>query len=67
MKRAIALIVMVSLPGCGDMSVQPKQKTYRPLVGPAKTPSNVVAFLEKPEPAPPVTLSLLEQIGRAHV
>lgn len=59
MLRPILLLSMLLLLGCSDMSNQPKQKTYRPLVGPAQGPSDIVAF-EARETAPPqVTLELL--------
>lgn len=61
MRRAIVLGIILALPGCSDMSVQPKQKAYRPLVGPAKTPSKTVTFHQKPLSAPPLTLALLER------
>ncbi len=49
------------LAGCDDMTDQPKQKVYTPLVGPAKTPSGTVEYQEKPVQPPPVTLALLER------
>jgi len=51
----------MALGGCDDMSVQPKQKVYSPLVGPAKVPSGTVEYYEMPAQAPPVTLTLLER------
>ncbi|WP_442755389.1 c-type cytochrome [Methylocystis sp. JAN1] len=56
-----ALVVMVLLAGCDDMSVQPKQKNYSPFVGPAETPAGVAGFREAAPSAPPVTLALLER------
>jgi mono/diheme cytochrome c family protein len=47
--------------GCSDMSVQPKQKAYRPLVGPAQTPAGVVPFDAHAEPAPEVNLALIQR------
>jgi len=62
MRRGLLLIaVLAPLGGCDDMSVQPKQKAYSPLVGPAKVPSNTVEYQDKPAPVPPVTLALLER------
>jgi mono/diheme cytochrome c family protein len=61
MRRWIALLPALLATACSDMSLQPKQKAYRPLVGPAKTPSNMVAFGEKAPSAPPVSLALLER------
>jgi mono/diheme cytochrome c family protein len=55
------LIVPAMLGGCDDMSVQPKQKVYAPLVGPAKVPPGTVEYNNKPEQAPPVTLALLQR------
>jgi len=61
MRRAIMLIFAAALGSCDDMSVQPKQKVYSPLVGPAKAPLDVVEFLESPESPPSVTLALLDR------
>ncbi len=61
MKRVLALMLAPALLGCSDMSEQPKQKAYRPLVGPAQTPPNTVTFMERPSNPPPVTLALLER------
>ena len=61
MNRAIILFIAFLLGGCDDMSVQPKQKTYSPYVGPANTPSEVVEFDAKPALPPPVTLALLRR------
>jgi mono/diheme cytochrome c family protein len=62
MKRIIlALAVSAALFGCDDMSVQPKQKTYSPLVGPAQVPEATVEYNHKPVNVPPVTLALLER------
>ena len=61
MRRAMIFIIAAALGACDDMSVQPKQKVYSPLVGPAKTPLDTVEFLESPTPAPNVTLALLER------
>jgi mono/diheme cytochrome c family protein len=43
------------------MTFQPKQKTYAPLVAPARTPEETVQFEEKPVAPPPVSLALLER------
>lgn len=59
MKRA--LIGIILLAGCDDMSVQPKQKTYSPFVGPADTPAGIVGFRDAPSTAPPVTVALLKR------
>lgn len=61
MKRALLFSVAVALAGCDDMSVQPKQKAYSPLVGPAQLPAGIVEHNERPVQAPPVTLALLER------
>ncbi len=63
MRRAVILtIALTTLVGCDDMSVQPKQKAYSPLVGPAEVPSDTVEFLETSSPPPPpVTFGLLER------
>lgn len=60
MRRALALALAL-LGGCSDMSAQPKQKNYSPLVGPAATPADTVQFLEKPARAPAVTSALLKR------
>jgi mono/diheme cytochrome c family protein len=57
----VLLAVPVALGGCDDMSVQPKQKDYSPLVAPAQIPSATVEYDDKPARAPPVTLALLER------
>lgn len=60
MRRALLLLGLpIALISCDDMSVQPKQKTYRPLVGPAQIPFGIVEYNEKATLAPPVTLALL--------
>lgn len=62
MRRVFLLLAApVAIGGCNDMSVQPKQKVYSPLVGPAKVPSGTVEYDDKPAQAPPVTLALLER------
>jgi mono/diheme cytochrome c family protein len=61
MRRAIIFVIAAALGACDDMSVQPKQKVYSPLVGPAKTPLDTVEFLESPAPPPSVTLALLQR------
>jgi mono/diheme cytochrome c family protein len=62
MRMAVLLPALAPLLlGCSDMSVQPKQKSYRPLVGPAQTPGGVVAFDAHAEPAPNVTLALIQR------
>ncbi|MGH6796085.1 MAG: c-type cytochrome [Methylocella sp.] len=55
------LTVVIALAGCDTMSVQPKQKVYSPLVGPAKVPPGTVEYNDKPVPPPPVTLALLQR------
>jgi mono/diheme cytochrome c family protein len=54
-------LCLVGLAGCDDMSVQPKQKAYSPLVGPAMLPSDTVEYQSEPQPVPRVTLALLER------
>ncbi|MGH6838329.1 MAG: c-type cytochrome [Methylocella sp.] len=61
MRCAVLLAGLVALAGCDDMSVQPKQKVYSPLVGPANVPSGTVEYRDKPAAAAPVTLALLER------
>src|SRR5438046_8278260 len=61
MKRALFFSAAVALAGCDDMSVQPKQKAYSPLVGPVQLPAGIVEHNDRPVQAPPVTLALLER------
>jgi mono/diheme cytochrome c family protein len=62
MRRAMLLVaVALALAGCDDMSIQPKQKAYSPLVGPAQVPSGTVEYGDEQVEAPPVTLALLER------
>ena len=61
MRRAIAIIALCVLSACSDMSNQPKQRSYSPLVGPAQTPPDAVAFLYREPNAPPLTLALIER------
>ena len=62
MRRGLLLIAALApLGGCDDMSVQPKQKVYSPLVGPVQIPSGTVEYDDKPARAPPVTLALIER------
>jgi mono/diheme cytochrome c family protein len=60
-RAALIAAAFLALSGCDDMTTQPKQKVYAPLVAPAKTPDNTVQFEDKPVQAPPVTLALLER------
>lgn len=60
-RLALCLVAFAALSGCDDMTTQPKQKVYTPLVAPAKTPDNTVQFEAKPAAPPPVTLALLER------
>ena len=59
--RLALLLTLLPLAACDDMSVQPKQKNYSPLVAPAATPQETVQFLERPATAPPLTQALLER------
>ncbi len=62
MTRRLALFLsLLPLAACDDMSAQPRQRNYSPLVAPAATPQDTVRFLEKPTPAPPLTQALLER------
>jgi len=51
----------MALGGCDDMSVQPKQKAYSPLVGPVQMPPGIVEYNNKQASAPPVTLALIQR------
>jgi mono/diheme cytochrome c family protein len=57
----LAFAMTFALAGCDDMSVQPKQKAYSPLVGPASVPQDTVEYRDKPIEVPQVTLALLER------
>src|SRR4051812_25901587 len=63
--RALALVALgcaTLLCRCDNMSDQPKQKSYGPLVGPAETPDHVVEFGKAaPEAVPELTLALLQR------
>lgn len=59
--RLVLLMMLGILGGCDDMTVQPKQLTYSPQVGPAAVADDVVQFEQGPVHAPPVTLALLER------
>jgi mono/diheme cytochrome c family protein len=59
--RVVVILAPLSLGACDDMSVQPKQKIYSPLVGPAASPESTVQFREKSLVAPQVTQALLER------
>jgi mono/diheme cytochrome c family protein len=59
--RALLGLCLMALAGCNDMSTQPKQKTYSPLVGPAAEPEGMVEYQSQPAPVPRVTLALLER------
>ena len=62
MRAAFLLLAgLVLIAACDDMTDQPKQKPYSPLVGPVQVPAGTVEYDEKPRPAPPVTLALLER------
>jgi mono/diheme cytochrome c family protein len=64
MTRAAAWVLAVGLggaAGCDDMTVQPRQGAYAPLVGPAGIPNGTVEFEARPAKVPPVTQSLLER------
>jgi mono/diheme cytochrome c family protein len=60
-RAAFLAATFLALTGCDDMTSQPKQKVYAPLVAPAKTPANTVQFDDKPAAPPSVTLALLER------
>ncbi|HEV2673248.1 MAG TPA: cytochrome c [Aliidongia sp.] len=62
MRRPLALLLVLAagLAGCDDMTNQPKEKHYTRRDGsPATPPAGIVAVVEAPVAAPPVTLSLL--------
>jgi mono/diheme cytochrome c family protein len=61
MTRKLLILALLALGGCDDMSVQPKQKTYSPEVGPAQLAPNTVEYQDKTVQAPPVTLALLQR------
>jgi mono/diheme cytochrome c family protein len=59
--RALLGLCLMALAGCNDMSTQPKQKAYSPLVGPAAEPEGMVEYQSEPALVPRVTLALLER------
>lgn len=61
MIRALAMLSLCALTACSDMSRQPKQRSYSPLVGPAPTPPGGVTFLYREPTPPPLTLALVER------
>ena len=54
-----ALLVLLALAGCDDMTQQAKQKAYA-RVTPTQ-PVGAVRYAEKPVPVPALTLALLER------
>lgn len=63
-RAALGLFALVALAGCSDMSNQPKQKTWRPLVAPVAPPDATIEFRAADATAPTITLALLER-GKA--
>lgn len=61
MKWKVLVLATLPMLGCSDMSNQPKQKTYRPLVGPAEIPSGATPFEVREQPAPEISIALLER------
>jgi mono/diheme cytochrome c family protein len=59
--KHVAMLALLALAGCADMSDQRKQKAYRPLVAPLSPPAGVAPFRARVERAPPVTIGLLER------
>jgi mono/diheme cytochrome c family protein len=59
--RLVAMLALLGLTGCADMSDQRKQKAYRPLVAPLSPPVGVAPFRAHAESAPPVTTGLLDR------
>ena len=60
--RIVALTLLLAVPGCDDMTDQPKQPAFRAAsTGPGPTPPDTVAFQSKPEPVPKLTLALIER------
>jgi mono/diheme cytochrome c family protein len=53
-----ALLLMA---GCDDMTQQPKQTNYGPLVGPAAIPGGIVDFGDRPSAVPPLSAALLQR------
>lgn len=62
MRKLIAVLtVLTMLAGCDDMTQQPRQKAYTPEVAPAQLPNDIVEYDKRPQPAPPLTLALLDR------
>lgn len=62
--RALWLVgaALALLAGCDDMTVQPKQKTYGPAVGPARLPEGLVEYGRgEAQAVPALSLTLLER------
>lgn len=54
------LAIPAMIGGCDDMSAQPKQKAYSPLVGPTQIPPGIVEYDKRTQtPVPPVTFALI--------
>lgn len=54
-------LLLGSLGGCDDMSVQPRQNAYSPQAGPAAIPAGTVEFEHREQTAPAITMALLER------
>ena len=57
----MAIVALMALTACDDMSDQPKQRPYSPAVGPAAIPAGVVPYGDRAEPTPALTLALLRR------
>lgn len=61
MTRMLLILALMALGGCDDMSVQPKQKTYSPEVGPAQPAPDTVEYQDRAVQPPLLTLALLQR------
>ena len=58
----LALVLLLALPACDDMTDQPKQPPYRAAAtGPGPVPADRVEFQFRPEKPPALSLALIER------
>ena len=61
-RHMAALALLLAAPACDDMTDQPKKPAFRAAAtGPGPIPAETVEFRSKPEPAPKLTLALIER------
>jgi mono/diheme cytochrome c family protein len=57
----VLMVLLALLSGCDDMTVQPNARQYSPAATSVVQAQGMVAFDEKPEPPPPLSLALLQR------